>query len=93
MTVKLHMDKREGDWDRLGYPRPPFNAVRPPTLADKTMLVFGTYLKNPHHRTAKTAVVATVVFEPKQTLDERKALVEHAIDLCDLVHRARSNDG
>lgn len=91
MTVKLHMDKREGDWDRLGHPLPPFNTARVPTIVDKEILVFGTYLKNPHHTDAKTAVVATVVFEPEQTLDERKALVEHAIDLCDLVHRARSS--
>ncbi len=93
MTVKLHMDVREGEYDHYGCPQPPFATARQPTLVDKNILVFGTYIKKPHQDYVGTAVAATVVFEPEQTLDERKALVEHAIDLCELVHRARSNDG
>jgi hypothetical protein len=85
MTVYLNMNERDGAYGTYGCPVPPFTAAREPTMTDKDILVFGEYDKS-----RGVAVVATILFEPEQTLEERKALVEHAIDLCDLVHRARS---
>ena len=91
MTVHLHIEKRGGEWESSGYPLPPFTAAREPTLLDKDILVFGKYEKKDYQHYVCTAVVATIEFEPEQTLEERKAEVLYAIDLCELVHRARSD--
>ena len=86
MTVHLNME--EG-LDRPP-PLPPFTVVREPTTSDASMLVFGTYKKRGDWDSRKTSVAAKVWFDQGQTLEERKAEVAYAIDLCELVHRARS---
>ena len=88
MTVQLNMEKRDG-YDYV--PLPPFIIVRAPTMLDTGMLIFGVYERRADWGRPMRAVAAKVFFEPEQTLEERKAEVLYAIDLCDLVHRARSD--